>query len=336
MPYVFRALAGLATATFALSLAACGSGSGGGDVASVNGQKITRAEFDSKVDSTPQAKGALNQMAQAILIDQYAKDNHVSVPDAEVKKKEDEIKARYPAGQFEQILKSQNLTEADVQRILRQQLVVEKAVAPQVHISDADVKAYLEKNHASLDTQEQVRARHILVPNGPNLNVAPPLALQIESKLKGGAKFEALAKQYSTDPSTKDKGGELGFFSKTQMVPTFSKAAFAQKIGEIGPPVKSPFGWHIIQTEERKPATVATMANSGDKVRTQLTQQAENAQIPQFLNTLKAKAKIEIYDPALKDAIPTPLPAAISVPPPSAAAKPAATPAAAPTPAAKK
>jgi foldase protein PrsA len=336
MSYVSRALAGLATATFALSLTACGSGSGGGDVASVNGQKITRAEFDAKVDSTPQAKGVLNQMAQSILIDQYAKDNKINIPDADVKKKEDEIKARYPAGQFEQILKSQNLTEADVQRILRQQLVVEKAVAPQVHISDADVNAFLQKNHASLDTQEQVRARHILVANGPNPLVAPPLALEIEAKLKGGAKFEDLAKQYSTDPSTKDKGGELGFFSKTQMVPTFSSAAFSQKIGAIGPPVKSPFGWHIIQTEEHKPATVATMANSGDKIRTQLTQQQESTQIPQFLNTLKAKANIQIFDPAMKDAIPTPLPTAIPVPVPSAAAKPAATSAAAPTPAAKK
>ncbi len=334
MSYVFRALAGLATATFALTLAACASGGGGGgggaDVASVNGQKITRAEFDAKVDSTPQSKGVLNQMAQSILIDQYAKDNHVSVPDADVRKKEDEIKARYPAGQFESILKAQNLTEADVQRILRQQLVIEKAVAPQIHISDADVKAYLDKNHASLDTPPQSRARHILV---PDLKTAQ----MVEAKLKSGAKFEDVAKQYSTDPSTKDKGGELGFFTKTQMVPAFSNAAFSQPIGAIGPPVKSPFGYHVIQVEARHPATVATMANSGDKIRTQLIQQQENMQIPQFLNALKAKADIKIYDPALKDAIPTPAPASIPAPP--GAVNPAVTPAAAPaapTPAVKK
>ena len=330
MSYVFRALAGLATAAFALTLSACSSG---GDVASINGQKITRAEFDAKVDSTPQAKGVLNQMAQTILIDQYARDNHVTVPDAEVKKKEDAIKARCPAGQFEQILKSQNLTEGDVQRILRQQLIVEQAVAPQVKVSDADVKAYLDKNHTSLDTPAQARARHILV---PDLKTAQ----QVEAKLKAGAKFEEVAKQYSTDPSTKDKGGELGFFSKTQMVPAFSNAAFSQPIGAIGGPVKSPFGWHVIQVEQRKPATVATMANSADKIRLQLSQQQENLRIPLFLNALKAKANIQIYDQALQGAIPRPI-SAPNVPTtpaiaPTAAAKPAATSAAAPTPAASK
>ena len=329
MSYVFRALAGLATTAFALTLSACSSG---GDVASINGQKITRAEFDAKVESTPQAKGVLNQMAQTILIDQYARDNHVTVPDADVKKKEDEIKARYPAGQFEQILKTQNLSEADVQRILRQQLIVEKAVAPQIKISDADVIAYLDKNHASLDTPAQARARHILV---PDLTTAQ----QVEAKLKAGAKFEDVAKQYSTDPSTKDKGGELGLFAKAQMVPAFSNAAFSQPIGAIGAPVKSPFGWHVIQVEERKPATVATMANSADKIRLLLTQQQENVQIPQFLNTLKAKANIQIYDQALQGAIPTPIPAPnVSTAPAimPTAAKPAATSAAAPTPAASK
>jgi foldase protein PrsA len=328
MSYVFRALAGLATAAFALTLSACSSG---GDVASVNGQKITRAEFDTKVEGTPQAKGVLNQMAQTILIDQYARDNHVTVPDADVKKKEDEIKARYQAGQFDQILKSQNLTEADVQRILRQQLIVEKAVAPQIKVSDADVKAYLDKNHASLDTPAQARARHILV---PDLKTAQ----QVEAKLKAGAKFEDVAKQYSTDPSTRDKGGELGLFAKAQMVPAFSNAAFSQPIGAIGAPVKSPFGWHVMQVEERKPATVATMANSADKIRQLLTQQQENMQIPQFLNTLKAKANIQIYDQALQGAIPTPIPNVSTAPAitPTAAAKPAATSAAAPTPAASK
>lgn len=321
-----RLLAAVATAALGLALGACSSG---GNVAIVNGQKISRAEFDAKLDATPQAKGVLNQMVQGILIEQYARENKVSVSDADVKKREDEIKARYPAGQFEQILKAQNLTEADVQRILRQQLIVEKAVAPKVKISDADIKAYLNKNHATLDTQAQVRARHILVPNGPNPKAAPPLAMQIEAKLKSGAKFEEMAKRYSTDPSTKDKGGELGFFTANQMVPAFSAAAFSQKIGEIGPPVKSPFGWHIIEVEEKKPAQVATVANSRDKIRQILTQQQQQQQIPAFLAGLRQKADIKISDPALQGAIPAP------VPTPNVTVAPAATPAKAPaTPAA--
>jgi foldase protein PrsA len=146
----------------------------------------------------------------------------------------------------------------------------------------------------------------------------PKTAQTIEDKLKGGADFAALAKQYSTDTSSKDKGGELGFFSKGQMVPAFQAAAFSQKIGVVGPPVKSPFGYHIIVVEETKPAQIATTANSADKIRKLLTQQQQQQQIPTFLSSLRSKANIVVYDDKLKDAIP---PAA---PPPPATAAPAA------------
>ena len=292
----------LGAVALGLTVAGCAGQASTGDVAAVNGEKISRADYDSKLEAGPQGKSAFNQLVQTALIDQYAKDNHVDIPDADVTKKEDDIKAKYPPGQFAQILKTQNLTDDDVRRILKQQLVVEKAVGANVKISDADIKAYLAKNHATLDTAEQVRARHILVADASK-------AAEVEAKLKGGAKFEDVAKQFSTDPSSKDKGGELGFFAKGQMVPAFQAAAFSQKIGVVGPPVKSPFGYHIIEVEEKKPATVATLASSGEKIRTLLTQQQDQQQIPQFLAGLRSKAKIEIYDDQLKDALP-PVPAA--------------------------
>jgi len=316
MPHPSRVLAVLAIA-IGLTFTACSKGP---DIATVNGQGISRAEFEAKVDSSPQAKGALFQLIQGDLIDQYAAANHISVPESDVTKREDEIKARYPAGQFDAILKQQNLTDADVRKILRQQLIISKAVDPSINISDDAIKSYLDKNHATLDTQAQVRARHILVRDQKTAD-------EVEAKLKAGAKFEDMAKQYSTDPSTKDKGGELGFFSKQQMVPAFSNAAFSQAVGVIGPPVKSPFGWHIIQVEEKKPATVATMANSATKIKDTLKQQQEASQVPMFLNSLRAKATIVINDPELKDAVPplppTPGPAMTPIPATSAAAKPA-------------
>jgi foldase protein PrsA len=297
-----RLAAGLATAALGLSLFGCSANASSGDVASVNGQKISRTEFDSRLESGPAGKQVLNQMVQGVLIDQYAKDNNIQIADADVQKKEDEIKGKYPPGQFDQILKAQGLTEDDVRRILRQQLVIEKAVGKNITVSDADIKSYFDKNHAMLDKPEQARARHILVADQKTAN-------DVEAKLKSGAKFEDLAKQYSTDPSTKDKGGELGFFGRKQMVPAFEQAAFSQKIGTVGPPVKSPFGYHIIQVEERKPAEKATLASSRDTIKQQLLQQQEAQQVPVFLQTLRSKAKIDIYDDRLKDALP-PVPAA--------------------------
>jgi foldase protein PrsA len=298
-------MAALASALLGLAISGCSSGgsSDGGNVASVNNQNITRAEYDSKLEAGPQGKAVLNQLVQSALIDQYAADNHITISDSDIQARENEIKAKYPPGQFETILKQQNLTETDVQNILRQQLIIEKAVGADVKISDADVKAYLDKNHATLDTGEQVRAKHILVAD-------QGLANQIEAKLKAGGDFAALAKQYSTDPSSKDKGGELGFFSKGQMVPAFQNAAFSQAINVVGPPVKSPFGYHIIVVEEKKPAQIASMSNSADKIRKILQQQQQQQEIPKFLEGLRAKANIVVYDDKLKDAIPPAAPPA--------------------------
>ncbi len=314
MSLASRAAAALFTLGLTAGLTGCGSSGGGSNVASVNDQKISRAEFDAKLEGGPQGKAVLNQLVQSALIDGYAKDNKIDVSEADVTKEENDIKSKYPPGQFEQILKAQNLTEDDVRKILRQKLVVEKAVSGSVHVTDADIQSYLGKNHATLDTAEQVRARHILVADAKT-------AATVEAKLKAGGDFAALAKQYSTDPSSKEKGGELGFFAKGQMVPAFQSAAFSQKINEIGPPVKSPFGYHIIEVEEKKPAQVATLANSRDKIKALLMQQQEQTQIPQFLASLRSKANIAIYDDKLKDALP---------PVAGAAAAPAASPASAP------
>jgi foldase protein PrsA len=303
-----RALAGLATLALGITIAGCSSSaapSGGDSVATVNGASISRADYDAKLEASPQGKSIFNQMVQGLLIDQYAKDNNINISDADVAAKEDEIKSKYPPGQFEQILKSQSLTEADVQRILRQQLVVEKAVGANVKVSDADIKAYLDKNHATLDTPEQVRARHILVADLAT-------AEKVEAQLKAGAKFEDMAAKYSTDPSSKIKGGELGFFSKGQMVPAFQDAAFSQPLNVVGPPVKSPFGYHIIEVEEKKPAQIATLASAHDKIKALLTQQQDQQQIPQFLSSLRAKANIQISDDKLKDALPPAAPAPAS------------------------
>jgi len=320
MPFAPRPLV-LTTLSLGLGLSGCSgaAGAAGGDVASVNGTAITRSDFDAKMESSPTAKQVLNQLVQGALIDKYAKDNNIAVADADIDKEENDIKSKYPPGQFEQILKQQGLSENDVRTILRQKIVVDKAVGANVHISDADVKNYLAKNHATLDTAEQVRARHILVPS-------PQTAQLVESKLKSGGDFAALAKQYSTDPSSKDKGGELGFFGKGQMVPAFQEAAFSQPLNKVGKAVKSPFGYHIIEVEERKLAQIATLANSRDKITTTLKTQQEQTQIPTFLQGLRSKADIKIYDDRLKDALP-PVPGAQATGgAPAAGAAPAASP----------
>ncbi len=322
MSKLIRAAAIVATAVIGVTITGCsaGSSSGGGDVASVNDQKITRADFDKKLESSPAGKQVLTQLVQQSLVDQYGTSQKIDVAQNEIDKKENDIKAKYPPGQFDTILKQQGLTDADVQNILRQQIIIEKAVAPDVHVSDADVKAYFDKNHTLLDKPAQVRARHILVADKATAD-------QVEAKLKSGGDFAALAKQYSTDTSTKDKGGELGFFGKGQMVPAFQAAAFSLPVGSISQPVKSPFGWHVIQVEEKRPATTATLAAASTQIKNQLTQQQQAQQVPVFLQQLRSKANIQVYDDRYKDAFPAavPLPATSAAATSPAAPSPAAT-----------
>ncbi|HWT06153.1 MAG TPA: peptidylprolyl isomerase [Xanthomonadales bacterium] len=333
MSRTLRGVAALGTAALCVSLVACNSG--GGNVAAVNGQGISRADFDHKLESSPAAKQVLGQLVQQQLLDQYARDKKIDVTQAEIDKKKDETKARMQPGQFDQVVKSQGLTDADLNQIFKQQVVIEKAVAPQVHVSDSDIKAYFDKNRAVFDKPAQVRARHILVADAAK-------AKEVLAKLKAGGSWDALAKQYSTDPASKDKGGELGFFGRGQMVGPFQDAAFGAKVGQVVGPVKSPFGYHVIQVEEKKPAQPASFASAHDTIKTQLTQQQQGTVVPAFLQKLRTDAKIDVYDDRYKDLFPAAPGAAAASAAPASAAPASAAPAsaapasAAPSPAATK
>ncbi|MDQ2919959.1 MAG: peptidylprolyl isomerase, partial [Verrucomicrobiota bacterium] len=284
---VQRIAAGFLTALLAATLAACSSG---GTVATVNGASINKADFDNKLESSPVAKGVLSQMAQSMLLEQYAKDNHIDVSDAEVNKKVDALKAQYGAAQFDQLVKQRGMTEDDVKNALKDQIIVDKAVGANIKISESDISKFFQKNHAAFDKPSQIHARHILV---PDLKTAQ----MVEQKLKDGAKFEDMAKQYSQDPGSKDKGGDLGNFRRGQMVPAFEKAAASQSLNVVGPPVKSPFGYHIIEVLERTPGSKATVASAHDQIADQLRQQQEGPLVQPFMQSLMAKAKIDVKDP---------------------------------------
>lgn len=293
-----RAVAGLATLLLAVSLTACSSG---GTLATVNGQAISQSSFDNKLESSPAAISTLQQMVREILLQQYAQKNNITVSDAEIAQREDQIKQNFPPGSWDDMLKSRGLTEDDVHKLIRDQVIIDKAVGKNVAISDAQVKAYFDKNHAAFDKPAQVQARHILV---ANLKTAQ----KVEADLKSGANFSDEAKKYSIDPGSKDKGGELGQIRHGQMVPSFDAAVFSLPVGVISAPVKSPFGYHIIQVESRTAGQQATLANTKGKITDLLRQQQEAPLIQPFLADLQSKANIQVNDPRFQAAFPTPEP----------------------------
>jgi len=301
MNYRFTTLAVAAAGLSAsLILSAC-SAEDKTIVSTDGGYKITKGELDAKLEAMPVAHQVLHSMLQQDLIFQWAKDHNITVTDADIDSKINDIKQRLSDQQLSDALKQQGMTQQDLRDLMREQIIVKKAVDQNLKVSDAQMKDYLSKNHALLDQPKQVRARHILVSNLTTANA-------IEAKLKAGGDFAALAKQFSSDPGTKDKGGELGFFTQGAMVKEFSDAAFSMKVGAISAPVHSPYGWHIIQVEEVKPAQVATLANSSQKIKDSLLSSQEQTAVPAFIDKITNAAKLTVNDPQFSDLNPSPAP----------------------------
>ncbi|EKS30635.1 MAG: peptidylprolyl isomerase [Afipia felis] len=151
-------------------------------------------------------------------------------------------------------------------------------------VTDAALKQVYDDAAKQISGEQEVHARHILVETEDQ-------AKEIIAKLKKGADFAELAKKESKDPGASD-GGDLGFFTKDQMVPEFSAAAFALEPGQISGPVKSQFGWHVIKVEEKR----ARKAPPFDQVKPQLEAFVIRKAQAEYVAKLRADAKIERLD----------------------------------------
>ncbi len=155
--------------------------------------------------------------------------------------------------------------EVNVQYVL----IDPKEKESQVEINDDEIANYYQENIEEFKHPEEIRAGHILIKLGSDADEeaeAKKKAEEILESLKEGEDFATLAKKYSDDPGSKEKGGDLGFFPRGRMVPAFEEAAFSLKVGELSQLVKTPFGYHIIKLEERKEAYTTSL----EEVRSQI------------------------------------------------------------------
>lgn len=159
-------------------------------------------------------------------------------------------------------------------------------------ITPDQIKAEYDKEVAAMPEVDQIHVRHILVSSEDD-------AKAIKAQLDGGADFATLAKEKSIDPSAKDSGGDLGYQTADKLVKPFSDAAFALKINEISQPVQTQYGWHIIQVLDKRPAPKPTL----DDLTPQIGQQLYIQKYQTLFGQLYKASKIDIPDPALKQAI---------------------------------
>jgi parvulin-like peptidyl-prolyl isomerase len=323
------ALFALLAVLAALTAAGCGGSDEGvssDSVAVVDGEQISRASFEGLITQAkksfaqqkrafPKAGTAerkqLNDQAVQYLVQreefaQEAESQNLEVTDAAVNKRLDQIKKQYFGGdqkKYEKQLKDQGLTDASVRADIRAQIVSEKLfnhVTKDIKVTDANVKKYYDQNKSSYGTPEQRDVRHILIAEKKKSGQvdyakSKTLADRIYNQLKAGGDFTALAKKYSEDPGSKDNGGKLTI-SKGQTVAPFDQTAFLLEKGQISRPVKTEYGYHIIEPLSAvKPAKTQPLdKNLKDQIRQQLLTTKRNTAMTKWASDLEKEYKDKI------------------------------------------
>ena len=220
--------------------------------------------------------------------------------------------ARHGGGQvkLDALLKKNSVSVADLKSQLQAQMLqdaVKAKVASQTKLTDAQLLAYFNdpKNKHQFATAESVDAKHILVKTQAE-------ALKIQKLLQANntpAEWAKLAKQYSIDPGSKNSGGSLGNFTKGRMVKPFEDVAFSLKVGQVSAPVKTQFGYHIIEVTKKTPATAQTFAQAKAQIKSTLLYTQQTTAWDKWLKTTLAAAGIK-YAAGFNPADLTPSPSA--------------------------
>ncbi|MEN3931679.1 peptidylprolyl isomerase [Microvirga sp. W0021] len=179
---------------------------------------------------------------------------------------------------------------------LKQQLLVQTYLDEEVKklVTPEEIRKLYDETTKEMKPVPEVRARHILVKTEDE-------AKAVVARLKKGDDFAKVAAELSQDPGSKDSGGELGFFSADRMVAPFSEAAFKLEPKQISAPVKSDFGWHVIEVEEKRNRPVPSYDELKPQIEAYLTRQSQQ----KVMEAARATAKVERLDkPAAEDKAP--------------------------------
>ena len=288
-------------------------------VARVNGEAVTKADFDEAVkeleasagqpvpaDQRNQVlRGVLDQLIGYRLLVQETKARKITVADAELDARIAEIRKQFPSEDaFKQVLTQRSLTVEKLRTDARDDLMVSKMLQAEIGakaaVTAAQVNEFYQQNPSQFQQGERVKASHILIAFPDNADAAAKQAARAKADVvlkdvKSGKDFAGLAKANSQDPGSAPNGGDLGFFQQGQMVPPFDAVAFKLAPGEISELVETTFGYHIIKVAEKSASRTMPL----DDVRPQLEQYLEGQnrqmQTQAFVESLKAKGKVEVF-----------------------------------------
>jgi len=237
-------------------------------------------------------KNILNQLIDYELFYQQAQKEKVKISNDKINLEIDKIKDNFSSPEeFDEALKANNITLVRLKEDIKRQLMINSILDEtrnQISISNEELLEYYNENKESFFEPEQVNARHILVETEEEAN---SLLLQLK---EGLTDFAKLAKEKSIGPSA-PSGGDLGFFTRGQMVKEFEDAVFSLEPGEISEVVQTQFGYHIIKCEEKKEEYSPTFEEAKERISDTLKYQRENEAISALTSKLREES-ILVYN----------------------------------------
>jgi peptidyl-prolyl cis-trans isomerase C len=290
-------------------------------VARVNGKEIKKGELmdgaqlvqvrmaQSGQRLNPTAdlyRQVLEQLIAINLLQEDAKAQGVTVSDDEVQQAVAARKRNFPSEDvYKKALAEAGVTEKDLRDRAREQLTLQKYVetklAPKAAVSDQAVRDFYDKHKAEMQVPERLHLKHILIAVDPKAQPADrekarQKAQDILKRLQAGEDFGKLAQQYSDDPGSKTRGGDLGPIAKGQTAPQFEAAAFAlKKPNDLSPVVEAPYGFQVIQLVQRQEPSILAFDQVKDRIAALLKQQEVQKMFQSRATELRAKSKVEIF-----------------------------------------
>ena len=286
-------------------------------VARVNNEPVTKTDFEMLVRNIelrnhspiPAEKRdeilrkLIDQLVEYTALKQEAQSRSIAVADDEIEQQIAAMKKQSGTDEgFKKELAERQMTLDRLRADVRVQLAITKMMDAQLAtakpITDADAKEFYDKNPDQFKRGESVRASHVLirVSDQASDEEKKKARARIDAVLKraqAGEDFATLAREHSQDGSA-GNGGDLGYFTKGQMVPPFDEAAFSLKPNEISGVVTTQFGYHVIKVVDRKPGGIVPLEEIADNLKRMLTERKRQETAQAFIAQIKQKSKIEV------------------------------------------
>jgi peptidyl-prolyl cis-trans isomerase C len=257
-------------------------------------------------------KAGYREILDELIVDKLIsrKASSVDIKDADLEAEITRIKGQFPSedafkAEMTKAGENDSTFRDNVKKMIQQQKWMESQIGDKATVSDADIKKFYDENKKEFEHPEMVRASHILirVPEDADEKVvaekkkAADAALERVTSKKED--FTTVAKEVSEEPGAKESGGDLNFFPKDRMVPEFANAAFAMKKGDISKePVRTKFGWHVINVTDRKDAGSMPYDEVKEQVGSYLEGSKRRDVVRGIIESVRAEAKVDNKLPA--------------------------------------